>query len=110
MHQQALAHRRARLAHHHVIQPVAMQPEAPASEPDGARRHQHDLPAVLLQAGDGAGDRLEMLGVKLTVASRHDAGAQLDHRAARCTQPLLLFAFQWMVPYVNYFIIFAAPL
>jgi hypothetical protein len=68
------------------------------------------LPAVLLQVGDGARDRREMLDVKLTVASRHDACAELDHGAARYTQPLLLFAFQWMVPYVNYFIIFAAPL
>ena len=78
-----------------------MQPEPPASESDGARRHQHDLPAVLLQPGDGAGDRLEMLGVKLAVAAGHDARAQLDHRAARCAQPLLLFAFQWMILYVG---------
>jgi hypothetical protein len=33
--------------------------------------------------------------VKVTVAARHDSRAQLDNHAPRCSQPLLLFAFQW---------------
>jgi hypothetical protein len=62
------------------------------------------LPAFLLQARDSAGDRYKMLDVELTVSRRHNASAQLDYRAARCPQPLLLFAFQWMTFCSEYFI------
>jgi hypothetical protein len=31
----------------------------------------------------------------LTVAARHNSGAQFDDRAARCPQPLVLIVFQW---------------
>ena len=76
-----------------------MQPEPPAPEANRARRHQHDLPALLLQARDGAGDGFEVAGIELSVSARHDSGAQLDDRAARCPQPFLLFAFQRMILY-----------
>jgi len=98
VHQQALPDRGAGLPHHHVVEAVAMQAEAPASEANGSGGHEDDLPTLLFQEGDGLGDRAELADVELPVAARHDARAQFDHGAARCAQPLLLFAFQALIP------------
>ena len=73
-----------------------MKSQPSAAQPDGSRRHEHDLTAVFLQCGDGSGDRLKILDVELTVHACHDAGAKLDHRAARRAQPPLLLAL-WML-------------
>jgi hypothetical protein len=63
------------------------------------------LAAVLLQRGNCSSDRRKMLDVELTVSARHNAGAKLDHRAARRTQPLLLLTLWILIFHGCYFII-----
>lgn len=71
-----------------------MQSEPPAPKADGARRHQHELAAVLLELGDRARDRLEMSSVEAARGVGHNSGAKFDDCAPRRPQSLLLFSFQ----------------
>src|ERR1700730_326441 len=97
MHQQALSDSRACLAHYEVVQPVAVKSQPSSPQADGSGRHEHDLTAVFLQGGDGWSHRREKLGIELSVAVRHNARAELDHRAACRAQPFLLFAFRMLI-------------
>jgi hypothetical protein len=92
VHQQALPDSRARLPHHEIIQPVAMQAQPSAAEANSAGGHEHDLAAIFLERSNRSRYRRKMLDIEMAVASRHNAGAKLDHRTPRRAQSLQLFA------------------